>query len=115
MATLEGFNEQAWFHWVESRPENIQELCRKVPASKLYRLKESGHRVTIYSYQENGTVAVAVLGKYNLVAFERRVFGIKPEDLEECEFPTRDEPLGALLTKQEDIDAHIESIKAGRN
>lgn len=98
-----------------SRPPVIQELCRKVPAGNLYRLKDAGQRVTIYSYQEDGTVVVAVLGKYNLVAFERRVFGIKPEDLEECEFPTRGEPLGAILTKQEDIDAHIESIKAGRN
>ena len=49
------------------------------------------------------------------VAFERRVFGIKPEDLEECDLPPAGTPVGNL-----NLDPHIakslfEEIRLGKN
>ena len=57
-------------------------------------MKSTGHRVTMYSYSENGTVTVNVTGDYNVVVFERQVFGISPDDLEECDLPAPGEFLG---------------------
>ena len=74
-------------------------------------MKSSGHRVTLYSYAEDGTVTVNVCGDWNVVTFERRVFGVSPDDLEECDVPDNDEPRGALLTERKDIDAHIEELR----
>lgn len=107
MATLFELNEE-WDKWVEARPKEIQELCRLLPPNKLYRLKTSGHRATLYSYEEGGTVTVNVTGQYNSVIFGRRVFGIQPEDLEECDLPGPDEVLGEILTAPKDIDDFIE-------
>ena len=54
------------------------------------------------------TMTVMVSGQYNRVIFERQVFGIQPEGLEECDLPGKDEELGTILTNKEEIDAHIE-------
>jgi hypothetical protein len=87
--------------WGASRPPAVQELAKRFLPWKLYKLKSSGHRVTIYSIGEpieagkTLTFTVNVLGKYNRVAFERRVFGIPPDDLEECDLPGPDEVLGS--------------------
>jgi hypothetical protein len=68
--------------------------------NRLYRLKRGGHRVTIVSFdeEENGAISlkVRVSGEFNAVIFERTVFGIKPEDLEECDLPEPGEILGSL-------------------
>jgi hypothetical protein len=102
---IESYNK-----WVESRPPSIQELAKKFLPWKLYKLKSSGHRVVIYSIGEPRaageppTFTVAVLGKYNRVAFERRVFGTAPDDLEECDLPGPDEVLGS-------DDMPIEEVK----
>ena len=77
--------QKTWDDWVATRPEIVQELCGRFPPYNLYLLKNSGHRVTIYSYLENNTMTVNVSNDYNNVAFERRVFGIKPNNLEECD------------------------------
>lgn len=100
--------EKEWDEWVASRPQIIQDLCKKIPSYKLYLLKNSGHRVTIYSYSEDGTMTVNVTGKYNKVIIDRQVFGIKPDDLEECDFPNLKEEIGTLLTKEEDIKTFID-------
>lgn len=77
--------------WVNSRPLVVQELCKKFPPDRLYRLKTSDHKVTIYSYSENETMTVTVTMEYNpLIVFERQIFGIKPEDLEECDLMIKD-------------------------
>jgi|SRR5581483_4614995 len=104
-------NEQqrVWDEWVASRPPGVRTLCEKFPPNKLYRLKSSGHRVTVYSYAEDGTLTVEITGQYNLIAFDRQVFGIKPEGLEECDLPAPDEPIGFILSDEEALDADIEN------
>lgn len=82
-----------WEEWVDSRPAVIQKMCRSHPPDRLYRM-ESGHRGTIESYNENGTVTVAVTGEYNRVLFPRSVFGIDPSTLVECDLPGPDEDVG---------------------
>jgi hypothetical protein len=91
-------------------PVAVRKAYEACPPTKLYLLKTSGHRVTIESYQSDGTVTVAVTGQYNRVAFDRNVFGINPEDLEECDLPAPDEHLGARLT-QDELDDHIDEIR----
>jgi hypothetical protein len=110
---IEWSNEQkkAWDEWVASRPPIIQEMCRRFPPCNLYRLKTTGSRVTLYSYSENGTLTVNVTGEYNAVMFNRQVFGIKPDDLEECDLPSAEEITGTVLTEKEDVDSYIDIIR----
>lgn len=72
----------------------ILEMCEKVVPWKLYRMASSGHRVTPVSYGEDGTLTVAVRGKYNYVTMERQVFGVHVDDLTECDLPGPDERVG---------------------
>jgi hypothetical protein len=103
--------EKEWNKWVSSRPQVIKDLCNRFPPYNLYRLKNSGHRVTLYSYSEDGTMTVNVSGEYNVVMFDRQVFGINPEDLEECDLPTPDEPTGTLLIEKEDVENFIDCVR----
>lgn len=97
--------------WASSLPTAIaQHVAKRFPPWKLYRM-DSGHRAFIYSVADNGTVTVAVTGEYNKVMFGRRVFGIDPNTLVECELPGPDEELGEVLTSEEDIDKHINEMK----
>ena len=84
-----------WEQWVEGRPPKIKETALRLPPWFLYTLKETGQRVTIFSYEEllskdherTGVVQVKVdvLEPYNCVGpVGRRVFGIDPESLEPC-------------------------------
>lgn len=97
-----------WAAWVASRPEAVRRVAERFYPWKLYRLKSSGHRVYPVSISEHSrldslgnriydppTLSVAVIGRFNLVAFERKVFGVAPDDLEECELPAPGEPLGS--------------------
>lgn len=111
MAKIQEINEGLWNEWVSTRPESVRNLCRQLPTGRLYRLKTSEHRVTIYSYSEDGTVTVNLSGEYNAVVFERQVFGIKPEDLEECDMPAPGEQLGTMLTECEDVGAYIDAVR----
>lgn len=90
-----------WRKWVESRPPLVRDLARRFEPWSLYRLETTGHRVTVYSYSEDNTVTVDVLGRFNLVKFERRVFGISPHDLFPCELPASGEPLGVMMSEAE--------------
>jgi hypothetical protein len=56
-------------------------------------------------------MTVSVRGEFNLVSFERNVFGVKPEDLEECDLPSPDDSTGAVLSTQQEIDEFIERIR----
>lgn len=116
MAVIFPLDEQALAAWVAERPPSIQKMVASHPPNRLYLLKSSNHRVTIYSYCENGTVTVNVTGEYNRVLFGRRVFGISLDDLVECDLPGLDEPLGdtsveAGLTDQDVRDILIPEIK----
>ena len=82
MAKIAELIDQAgWEEWVSTRPPIVQELCRKYPPDRLYLLNPSGQRVTIVSYSEDGSVTVNVSGLF----LDREVFGIDPNDLEECD------------------------------
>ena len=81
MARFIEWNEEqrtAWNEWLASRPTVIRELAAKLPPDRLYRLKDTGQRGTIYSYNENGTVALLIDGEFNRILFSRRVFGLQP-------------------------------------
>ncbi len=84
-----------WDDWVASRPQVIQDLVAKhnLRLDRLYRLKTTGQRVTLYSLSEDGTVTVNVQEKFNrdkMLPFggmmDKSVFGIDPDDLEETEW-----------------------------
>lgn len=90
-----------WAEWVSEHPKQVRAVAEKFEPWKLYRRKSSSHRVTIVSFDQPKdesqpvTLKVHVSRDFNLVAFERTVFGILPEDLEECELPGQDELLGS--------------------
>lgn len=108
--------EQASYRaWVETRPAHIKAVAERFEPWNLYRLKTNKQRVYVLSFsdQADGTVTmtVAVTGQFNLLAFDRRVFGIKPEDLEPCDLPDPSEELGTVFTCEE-IEASLPSIRA---
>lgn len=90
---------QGWDAWVSERPDNVRKIACQFDPWTLYRLKTTGQRVTIGAFDEEGggkvSVRVNVSGEFNFVTFERSVFGIDPSDLEECDLPGPDEPLGS--------------------
>lgn len=98
-----------WNAWVRERSPAVRAVAERIKPWKLYLL-EKGSRVVVYSIDEmpSGKVSlmVDILGQFNLCSFERRVFGVDPDDLTECDLPGKDEPLGALLT-QEEVDRII--------
>jgi hypothetical protein len=89
-----------WSAWVASRPPSVRRVAERFWPNRLYRMRDSRCRVTIYAFDEHEdgsvTLKVDVTGEYNLVAFERRVFGVSPDNLEECELPKDGEQLGSL-------------------
>jgi hypothetical protein len=91
--------EQAWIEWCDTRPPAVRAVAMRFRPWKLYKLHNSGHRVTIYSFgeEEDGTISltVNVTGKYNALMFERRVFGVKPDGLSECALPDANELVGS--------------------
>lgn len=91
--------------WLEGKPQVIRDVVASHPPDRLYRLASTGHRVTLLSYGEDRTVCVSVRGEYNLVTFDRNVFGVSVDDLTECDLPGDDEPLGSVLTEDEVRDA----------
>lgn len=96
-------DEHEWKKWAEGRPAIIRELASKFRPWRLYRLVTSGYRVVPYSFNEDGTLTVVVSGKFNLVKFEHRVFGVNPNDLVECELPGKDEELGVQMDAKQTI------------
>lgn len=98
-----------WAEWLAERPERIRAVAQRFEPWKLYRLKSSNHRVTVVSFDQpkdesqSVTLKVHVSGDFNLVAFERTVFGILPEDLEECDLPGSGEPVGSANLDPESL------------
>jgi hypothetical protein len=114
VAKVRELDEAAWAKWVATRPECVQELCRLLPPDRLYKMKSTGQRVTLHSYSEDGTVTVDVTADYNFLTFERQVFGISADDLEECDLPGPSELTGALLTEPEEIEEFGEAWRAAQ-
>jgi len=108
MATIEGFDVAAFAKWLKRRPKVIREMARQWPPDRLYRMKSTGQRCTLVSYSEDRTVRVSITGAHNATMFDRQVFGVGVDDLEECDFPASDEPIGTLLTEQADVDSYID-------
>jgi len=85
----------AYEEWCAERPEAIRVVAEKFCPQKLYRIKSTGQRVIIESYfepdEEHGvTLRVTVHPAFNPERFDIvpfGVYGIKPEDLEECDLP----------------------------
>lgn len=67
--------------WLKDRPAVIQEMVKAHPPDLVYTLRTTGHRVTIASYSEDGTVTVDIGYEHNLLVFPRGVFGVNPNDL----------------------------------
>lgn len=107
------FDHENFAKWKATRPPVIQKMIESHPPDRLYRLDSTGHRVTLHSYSEGGTVTVNVLGKYNLLTMERRVFGIRIEELSECDLPAEGEPLGALYTTDDEIQDFLQRVRDG--
>lgn len=104
--------EAGWKKWVAERSEKVRLVAEKFEPWSLYRLKSTGHRVTIVSFSETDpvTLTVAVTGEFNAVAFDRQVFGISPDDLEPCELPDADEPLGTAMSATE-VGENIDAMR----
>ena len=74
--------------WFKSSPRNIQGVCLKYPPWKFYRIKNRGPGFgKLYSFDEGtaGKITIKIDLMYQ-VDVPERVFGVKPEDLEEVDF-----------------------------
>ena len=107
--------EAQWRQWVAERPDNVRVVAERFEPWTLYRMKSTGHRVIVRSFDEEEgggvTVRVVVSGRFNLVTFERAVFGVNPDDLTPCDPPAPEELVGAVLTDRSDIDAYVETAR----
>lgn len=78
--------------WVDTRPPVVQAILARLHPNKLYRHKKTGQRVTVFSVSEDGTITMRVIGLFNALPFgDRDVFGVDPDQLEECVLPNPDE------------------------
>ena len=116
--------ERSFAAWVAERPEVVRALIGRMKFDPwtLYRLKSTGHRVGVTSFGEvcdpkpgkpPVTLTLCVSGRFNLVAFERNVFGIDPDDLEECDLPAADEPVGSAGLSPEEVMRMSASLGGG--
>lgn len=112
MRCMEPTDEQKaeWDKWVAERPEVVRKIAQRFDPWTLYCNKKTDQYVIIYSFSEDGTITVIVSGEFNKVLFERKVFGINPDDLEECDLPPKDHPTGALFSFDE-VDENIDLIR----
>lgn len=88
----------------------IADIARKYPPWKLFRMKSTGHRVAPYAFNNDGTITIFVSGLYNFVMFERTVFGVNPDDLEECSLPSASERVGIVITNDKEIDEYVSKL-----
>lgn len=92
-----------WADWVAERPKVVRDIAERFDIWTLYRLKSTGQRVQIVAVSEDGTLRVNVDPAHNLTLMGTTVFGVPPEDLEECDLPGHDEPVGELLTPEQQL------------
>ena len=103
-----------WDEWVKERPECVRVVAERFKPWKLYRMK-AGHRVYLASFCEDGTMTVFVTGRFNFVAFDRRVFGVNPDDLTECDLPGPGEVTGSMNLSIPEAKALHKAIKVSEN
>lgn len=105
--------------WIGDRPPHVRAVAERFDPWTLYRLKTTGHRVTVVGFDEyedgRVTLRINVEGRFNVVAFERQVFGIDPDDLVECDLPGPDEPVGSADMTVKEVKAGIARIERSRN
>lgn len=103
--------------WIQSDDfsEAAAANARRFPPWKLFRMQDTGQRVTTLAFADDGTIRVLVSGEYNFLVFERQVYGIDPNNLEECDLPLPNERLGVILTTDEELDSYIGDIKSGKS
>ena len=87
--------KEIWERWLSERPAHVIKVAREYPPDFVYEYKrEDGSTVNclIVSYDElkNGSVELMISVKKDLnpdsmIAFDRRVIGIKPEQLTQLE------------------------------
>jgi hypothetical protein len=104
-----------WAAWVASRPACVRVVAERFEPWSLYRMTNvGGQRVTIASFGEDAdglvTLTVTVSAEFNLVLFERQVFGVDPDNLEPCELPTPQDIRGAILS-QDEVEEHIDALR----
>ena len=108
--------EQLWRVWLAEQPTYVATIGERFDPWSLYLLKSSNHRVTVCGFNSNSethevTVQVNVTGEFNVVAFDRTVFGVDPDDLGPCALPKPGERLGAILTDPALIDEYIDLVR----
>ena len=75
-----------WTDWVKGLPDDVRKIYERFFPNRLYRLKSTGQRGTVYSVSENKTVTMSFPLEFNpLSVIPLRVFGIDPDDIEECD------------------------------
>jgi hypothetical protein len=99
----EAKQEANWQSWLAGRPQVIPDLGARFRPWKLYRHKGTNQRGFPMSFNEDGTLTLALTGEFNLISMERQVFGINPDDLEECDLPGPNEVVGVYLTEDEQL------------
>ena len=102
--------ETEWKAWVASRPACVRVIAERFDPWSLYQMKSTGHRCTLVSISENGTITVAINGDLNFVTFDRQVFGINPDDLVPCDLPGKDDFVGTLLSSEQ-VDDNIDALR----
>ena len=102
MAAFTDIDKEGLAAWAKTRPELVEKTVMAYPPNRLY-LMDTGHRCEIISYGEDGTVVVAVTGKWNHINFPRRVGDVDPGTLTECDLPGPDETVGIKMSRAECI------------
>lgn len=101
---------KAWRKWIRKLPKQVRGVAERFEPWSLYRLKMTGHRVTVHAFGDDATMTVIVSGRWNNLAFERQVFGIEADQLEDCELPEPGEKLGSTMT-QEEAKENIDALR----
>lgn len=98
--------------FVESRPPHVREVMRRFDPWTLYRYGRQ--RVIFLGLDEEDdggiTARIHVSAQYNLVLFERNVFGVPWQELEECDLPDPHEITGAIAETDEEINTLLKAI-----
>ena len=114
----------AWAEWTAERPPAVREVAERFPPWTLWKLPHTDdpkrfQRVYVRSFgePEDGTVTLTVCvdGRFNLLAFERNVFGIDPSRLEPCELPGPDEKVGSAGLNVEQAKSYMRATKRNEN
>jgi hypothetical protein len=98
--------------WCHSLPPPIRAVAERISPWELYQIRDQPARVTLSSIYLDADgrvkVTVCVSGDFNRCLFERRVFGVSPDELQPCDLPAPGEELGALV----DVEAMSDADRA---